>query len=372
MRTTIADVAAKAGVSKTTVSRVLNAKGDLDERTAARVRQVIDELGYVPSSRAVGLASGRTRVLGLLVPTLLWPWIGEVVQGAVDAIEDAGYGVLLFTCGKGDASMRRFAAEVSANSFDGLVVIEPEGTLDYIASLHEQGLPVVMIDDRANHPQFPSVGTTNVLGGEQAARHLLELGRTKPLVVRGEARFGCIAERLQGFQSVFEQAGLPIEPSRVLDGEFTFAGGRNAVAKLRRAGIAFDCVFAHNDLSAAGAMQAIHAAGMRIPQDVAVVGFDDVSFAANTDPGLTSVRQPLTEMGATAARMLLGRVEGSVESGLTDDRRVIPTRLVVRGSTVADKQWKLPRQRSAAKGQPEPPRAAAPGRSSGARTRTAS
>ena len=171
MRITIADVAVRAGVSKTTVSRVLNAKDDLDERTAARVRQVIDELGYVPSSGAVGLARGKTRVVGVLVPSLQWPWMGDVIQGAVDTIEASAYGMLLFTCNRGDESMRKFASQVSAKSFDGLVVIEPEGTLDYIASLHAGGLPVVMIDDRVQQPQFPSVGTTNRDGGLAAASY---------------------------------------------------------------------------------------------------------------------------------------------------------------------------------------------------------
>jgi len=125
MPITIADVASRAGVSKTTVSRVLNGKGELDASTANRVREVIDELGYVPSARAVNLARGRTRVVGMLVPSLTWPWMGDVLQGAVDVLESEGYGLLLFTCNRGDESMRQFATQVSAKSFDGLLVIEP-------------------------------------------------------------------------------------------------------------------------------------------------------------------------------------------------------------------------------------------------------
>ena len=186
MPITIADVAARAGVSKTTVSRVLNGKGELDASTVARVRLVIDELGYVPSARAVSLARGRTGVIGMLVPSLTWPWIGEVIQGAVDVVESGEFGVMLFTCNQGDESMRRFASQVNAKAFDGLLVIEPEGTLDYIENaldyiteLHSSGLPVVLIDDRESRPQFPSVSTTNRAGGRQAAAHLLELGRRR-------------------------------------------------------------------------------------------------------------------------------------------------------------------------------------------------
>jgi LacI family transcriptional regulator len=330
VRITMADVARHAGVSKTTVSRVLNGKGDLDAGTAARVRSVIAELGYVPSSGAVGLARGRTSTVGVLVPSLTWPWMGDVLQGAVDVLEAESYGLLLFTCNRGEESMRRFATQVSAKSFDGLLVIEPEGTLDYIDGLHAKGLPVVMIDDRGHQPLFPSVATTNRAGAETAAQHLLELGRRRPVVVQGP-QFGCTEERLEGFGQTYAAAGFPIDADRIVDGEFTFDGGRLAIKRMLEAGIEFDAVFAHNDLSAAGVIQELRDSGRRIPTDVSVVGFDDIPLAAHTEPTLTTVRQPLREMGDAAARMLLSYFEGSPVS---ETRQVIPTTLVVRGSSV--------------------------------------
>ena len=331
MPITIADVAARAGVSKTTVSRVLNGKGEIDEATAARVAKVIEELGYVPSARAVGLARGRTRIVGMLVPSLTWPWMGEVLQGVVDVVETEGYGLLLFTCNRGDESMRVFATQVSAKSFDGLLVIEPEGTLDYIAGLHARGLPVVLIDDREHRPLFPSVATTNRDGGHAAGTHLLELGRRRPLVVTGTNRFGCTQERLDGFAEAYANAGLPLDPALVVEGDFTFDSGQVAVKRAIEAGVTFDAVFAHNDLSAAGAMQAVREVGRRVPEDVAVVGFDDLPLAATTEPPLTSVRQPLREMGETAARMLLAHFDGAA---LPPVPTVIPTTFTIRGSTI--------------------------------------
>lgn len=161
MRVTIADVAREAGVSKTTVSRVINLKGEVDGSTAARVREVIANLGYVPSSGAVGLARGSSRTVGMLVPSLTWPWMGEVLQGVVDTVEAADHGLLLFTCNRGAESVERFTTQVSARAFDGLVVVEPENTLDHLTELHRSGLPIVLIDDRGHHPEFPSVVTTN-------------------------------------------------------------------------------------------------------------------------------------------------------------------------------------------------------------------
>lgn len=326
----MADVASRAGVSKTTVSRVLNGKDDLDPATAARVRQVIEELGYVPSAGAVSLARGRTRVVGMLVPSLTWPWVGEVLQGVVDVVEAEGYGLLLFSASRGEESILRFASKVSAKSFDALVVIEPEGTLEYLAELHRKGMPVVLIDDRGHRPEFPSVSPTNREGGASAARHLLGLGRRHPVVVTGPEGLGCTQDRLDGFRSVYDEAGIALAPGAVVGGDFTFEGGREAIRGLLAAGIRFDAVFAHNDLSAAGALRALSEASLRVPQDVAVVGFDDVPLASYTEPPLTTVRQELRQMGETAARMLMSFFDGT---SLPTAPVTLETTLIVRGST---------------------------------------
>jgi LacI family transcriptional regulator len=329
MRVTIAEVALRAQVSKATVSRVLNGKPDVDVSTAERVRQVIDEIGYVPSARAVGLARGRARTVGMLAPSLTWPWMGEVLQGVVDSLEAEGYGLLLYTVNRGPESLSQFASHVSANAFDGLLVIEPPDTLNYIATLYAQGLPVVMIDDRGSHPQFPSVATTNREGAQGAAQHLLDAGRTKFAVVTGPMQFGCTRERLDGFRDALAAAGLSVDPRLVVDGDFTTDGGTVATEKLLSTGIPFDGVFAHNDLSAMGVLRALRTAGRTVPGDVSVVGFDDVPIASHAEPSLTTVRQPLQEMGVAAARMLLSHFGGEA---LPEKPLVLPTSLVVRQS----------------------------------------
>nr|WTB33883.1 LacI family transcriptional regulator [Streptomyces sp. NBC_00830] len=320
MRVTIADVAREAGVSKTTVSRVINAKGEVGGSTAARVREVIAQLGYVPSSGAVGLARGSSRTVGMLVPSLAWPWMGEVLQGVVDTVEAADYGLLLFTCNRGAESVERFTSQVSARAFDGLVVVEPENTLDHLTALHRGGLPIVLIDDRGHHPEFPSVVTTNHEGGASAARHLLAAGRTRPLVLTGPQHFGCVRDRLDGFRTV-----LPTD--LVVHGDFTERSGRQAVEQLLAEGAQFDSVFAHNDISAAGVLRALRAAGRSVPDDIAVVGFDDIPMAEHTEPPLTTVRQPTRQMGETAARLLLSHLGGTTTPG---EPVVLPTELVVR------------------------------------------
>ncbi|MDQ0793823.1 LacI family DNA-binding transcriptional regulator [Streptomyces sp. B1I3] len=322
MRVTIADVAREAGVSKTTVSRVVNLKGEVDGSTAARVREVIAHLGYVPSSGAVGLARGSSRTVGMLVPSLTWPWMGELLQGVVDTVEAADYGLLLFTCNRGAESVERFTSQVSARAFDGLVVVEPENTLDHLTELHRSGLPIVLIDDRGHHPEFPSVVTTNHEGGASAARHLRAGGRTRPLVVTGPEHFGCVRDRLAGFRAV-----LPTD--LIVRGDFTERSGRLAVEELLAEGAQFDSVFAHNDITAAGVLRALRAAGRRVPDDIAVVGFDDIPMAEHTEPPLTTVRQPTRRMGEAAARLLLSHLGGTA---VPDGPVVLPTELVVRHS----------------------------------------
>ncbi|MEV5972164.1 LacI family DNA-binding transcriptional regulator [Streptomyces sp. NPDC051921] len=322
MRVTISDVARAAGVSKTTVSRVLNTKAEVDGATAARVREVIDVLGYVPSSGAVGLARGSSRTIGMLTPSLTWPWMGEVLQGVADTVEAAGYGMLLFTCNRGADSVAHFATQVSARAFDGLLVVLPEGTLGTVTAMHRRGMPVVLVDDHGHRPAFPSVATTHHIGGASAAAHLLATGRERPLVITGPTRFGCVRERLAGFVDV-----LPTD--LVINGEFTEDTGRDAVERSLAEGRPFDSVFAHNDLIAAGALRALRAVGRRVPDDVALVGFDDLPMARHTEPPLTTVRQPMRAMGEAAARMLLAGLGGAP---LPDEPLVLPTELVVRRS----------------------------------------
>ncbi|WAU82508.1 LacI family DNA-binding transcriptional regulator [Streptomyces sp. Qhu-G9] len=329
MGITIADVAARAGVSKTTVSRVLNGKGEIHENTVLKVRKAISELGYVPSAGAVGLARGTTQMIGMLVPDLAWVWSG-IVQAVVDTLENEGFGLRMLTWNRGEESLRRLGLQVAAKSFDGLLVLEPEGALGYITELHEAGLPVVLIDDRFQRPGFPYVATTNREGGEQAARHLLEIGRRRPLVVTGPEAYGCTRERLGGFVEVYAQAGIELDQRRIICGDFQFENSRSAVAQALADGVEFDAVFGHNDPSAAGVLAALHGAGLEIPRDVAVVGFDDVELASYTYPALTTIRQPMWEMGEAAARLLLDHVRGSPEAAPS---RTIPTSLVIRGSS---------------------------------------
>jgi LacI family transcriptional regulator len=213
----------------------------------------------------LGLARGRSHTVAILIPSLTWPWMGEVMQDIADVVESEGYALLLFTCDRGAESMRQFTTHLSADSFDGLLAIEPEGTLSYIAELHARGLPVVLIDDRGHEPPFPSVGTTNRAGARAAADHLLELGRRRPLIITGAQRFGCVRDRRSGFADGYAGAGWPLDP-QLEDDAWSARSSRQLMAR-KRTDLADERMF--------GADGPIRAQGSGTPLSVSV-------FAAGT------------------------------------------------------------------------------------------
>jgi LacI family transcriptional regulator len=249
--------------------------------------------------------------------------MGDVLQGVADVLEAKGYGLLLNTVNRGADSMTQFARHVSAKAFDGLLLVEPPDTLSYIQSLHESGLPVVMIDDRGHHPGFPSVATSNRAGAASAARHLAATGRDRIVMITGPAEFGCTAERVQGFRDVMAEKLL-------VEGDFTPESGLAAIREVLRSGLDFDGVFAQNDMMAVGALDGLREAGRAVPEDVAVIGFDDIALAAHAVPALTTVRQPSREMGEAAATMLLDHLLDNTP--LPHTPHVVPTSLIIRDS----------------------------------------
>jgi LacI family transcriptional regulator, galactose operon repressor len=329
-RPTINDIAKRAGLSKASVSRALNGKQDVDPATRQRVLKLAAQIGYVPSASARALSNGRSNSLGLLVPTLTWPWILEVLRGVAEEIEPSGYSLILYTTAGGADSERAFMSEViPAGAVDGLALVIPLGMLDYIEQLAKGGLPIVVVDDRGHYPDLPTVATTNIEGGRVATNHLIEQGRRRIAMLNGPHDFGCNRDRLAGYKSALQEAGLRFDLRHVTDSDFKESGGASAMATLLAADPRLDAVFAANDLMAFGAMRALRSAGRRVPDDVAVVGFDDLPASAMTHPPLTTVRQPLYEMGRTAASMVMAAVRGERIA----KRVELATSLVIRESS---------------------------------------
>jgi len=306
----IRDVAERAGVGVGTVSRVLNDAPGVAAATRQRVRAVMDELGYRPSSTARNLSLGRTLTLGVVAPFFTSPSVVERLRGIDDVIGESDYDLTLFnieTLEQRRAAMRRFARRTRV---DGVIVISLPMSVGEVRALERDRLPAVCVDV-ANSP-LPYVAIDDVEGGEIATRHLLAAGHTRVAFV-GDVKdvafgFASSERRLEGFRRALGDAEVALPASYVKRGPF----GRESAGRLARQLLALrrrpTAVFAASDVQAFGVLDAAARAGLAVPEDLSVIGFDDIELAAAI--GLTTVRQPLRESGQIGARMLLGAIDG--------------------------------------------------------------
>jgi LacI family transcriptional regulator len=306
---TIQDIARLAGVSKATVSRVLNHKPDVDPATRERILRIMDEQGFVPSITAAGLAGGRPRMIGALVPSLTWPFIAETVQGVAEVIEQSAYELILYSIPHGKDRSAALDRILDARLTAGLVAMTPGQSAQRLAQLHEQGFPVVMLDDQNPPTSAPWVGADNRSGAYTATRHLISLGHRRIAHIRGPLSYQCSEDRHQGYCQALIEAGITPDPLLVVQGDFELASGHTCAHQLFSMLERPTAIFSSNDNMAWGVLKVAEEYGLRVPDDVAVVGFDDTAPSAHTHPPLTTVRQPLHEMGRRAAELLIWLLE---------------------------------------------------------------
>lgn len=328
-RVTIADIAKRAGVSKATVSRVLNSKPDVDESTRQRIFGIIQETGYAPRVTAVSLATGRTHLIGLLAPSLSRPYSLEIIQGVAEGVEESEYELVLYTTSLAEKNQELFVEVLSNGLTDGLVVLLPRDGLHNLAHLRTARMPVVLIDHRGMAAGLPSVTVANRKAAYEACQYLIGLGHRRVGFIAGLLDFGCSRDRLEGYRCALDEAGLDASPDLVKIGDFSLASGYARTMELLAGTPRPTAIFCSNDEMANGALRAVRAAGLRVPGDVSVLGFDDVPLAALTVPPLTTVRQPLRAMGRKAVEMVFRQLEG----GTIDPFEVeLQTELVIRES----------------------------------------
>lgn len=332
----IKDVAREAGVSVGTVSNVLNNPGTVKRETLERVRAVIRDLGYVRSESARQLRSGSSRILGLLVLDMANPFFVDMAAGAEIAAEAAGLGVMLCNSAQSPAKEARYLSVFAEQQVRGVLVTPADGTGGTLADFARHGIPFVSVDRVVPSAEGCSVGVDDVVGGELAVRHLLERGHTSLVYVSGSMRLTQCRDRHSGALRALRAAGHGSGALRHIEGELLdVAAGRDAGARLLGMSPRPTAVFCANDLLALGVLQALYAAGVSVPDDMALVGYDDIEFAAAAAVPLTSVRQPARRMGETAARLLLAEVDAAAGAGgHTHERVVLQPELVVRRSSL--------------------------------------
>ena len=329
--TTIIDVARAAGVSTATVSRVLNDDNRVNPALAARVQQAIGELGYRPSRAARTLRTQHARVWALIIPDVCNPHFTDMVRGIEDVAYSAGYSLILCNT-DADADKERTYLELAlAEHVVGVILAPTSPSPSLIAEMQARKVSVVTVDRRLSSGTLDGVFVNNAAGAEHAVDHLLSRGYRSLACITGPTDTTTGRDRLDGFVSALQRNAVELaDQNFVRVGDFRESGGRHEMEELLKLPSRPDAVLVGNNLMTLGALKAIVAAGLDVPRDVAVVGFDDSSWNAVVHPPLTCVAQPAYDLGAESARLLLTRINGY--NGPTREVMLVPT-LRVREST---------------------------------------
>ncbi len=324
------DVAERAGVSVTVVSYVVNnGPRPVSSATRARVEKAIEELGYYPNELARSLRRQRSLTIGLLIPNLTNPVYAEIARNMEDVCTEAGYLVLLCDSARDPAQEKRFIFMLRAKQVDGLVMIPSQDPLELIEPLQAAFIPTVVLEH--DLPQAHCIAIDDLRGGRMGTQHLLSLGHRRIGLIRRYPSSALSCDRFTGYRQTLEAAGITYDPSLAVECEAGQAAGYQAMQQLLALPEPLTAVFTHNDVLALGAMHAIWEAGLSIPDDISIVGYDDTASSAYLTPPLTTVRFPKAEMGRQAAHRILQLVRDNRD--IPACTAVLPVELVVRAST---------------------------------------
>lgn len=329
---TLEMVAREAGVSPSTVSRILNGSAAVSEAKKLAVDEAIRKLRFRPNPVARGLAGGRTLSVGVLTQTISSPFYGEALHGIEDSLEQAGY-IPLFVSGHWQEAGERKALEaLLSRRVDGLIVLAGRLANPDLEA-YSRSVPMVVVGRGLSGPGLFSLEFDNRAGGLLATRHLIECGHTRIAFIAGDTAHQDALERQAGYCEALESAGIAFDPALVMPGDFTEAGGLLAVNRLLESRTSFTGIFAANDQTAIGAALGLYRKNVRIPDDVSLVGFDDLAPARYAIPPLTTVRQSVYEMGCQAARAMLDLLRGDPPTVALPPPQLVPresTRRVIR------------------------------------------
>ncbi|MEU1464734.1 LacI family DNA-binding transcriptional regulator [Streptomyces sp. NPDC005706] len=339
-RPTLEEVAARAGVGRGTVSRVINGSPRVSEATRAAVEAAVAELGYVPNTAARALAANRTDAIALVVPEpetrfFSEPYFSDMLRGVGSELSDSEMQLLLIFAGS-DRERQRLAQYLAAHRVDGVLLVSVHADDPLPDMLSQLEIPAVISGPRSAAETLTSVDSDNYGGARSAVEHLMSRGRRRIAHITGRLDVYGAQRRVDGYRDALRDAGLPVDEGLIEPGDFTDEGGRRAMTTLLGRHPDLDAVFAGSDVMAAGARQVLREAGRSVPGDVALVGYDDSAIARHMDPPLTSVRQPIEEMGRAMIDLLLTEIADRRPALARDPQRrhaVLPTELVGRASS---------------------------------------
>ena len=329
-KVTIVEVAAEAGVSFGTVSRVINNDVHVKPETRERVLATMRRLNFVANRQARSLAGGKSNTIGVLVPDLGTGYIGEIMRGIDDELGMAGYDLVLYTTHRAANKEAEYVSNLARGMVDGLLIVLPRNPEDFTESLIEQRYPFVLIDHQGTGKMCPTVSAANWQGGFNAVEYLIQLGHRRIGLITGALDLGSAVGRMDGYKMALRANHIPLDPELIYEGTFHQPDGYDGAKKLLELSDPPTAIFAENDTMAMAAMDAVREKGLRVPDDVSIIGFDDIPQASLIRPALTTVRQPLEQMGRIATQMTLELIQ-SPEA--TRRQIELPAELVIRAST---------------------------------------
>lgn len=326
----IIEVAERAGVSITTVSHALSGRRPVSEATRAHVRQVIQELGYEPNQLARGLRTRRSNTIALIIPDITNPFYPWIARGLQQVVAAAGYHVLVASTDASPQTERAVITEMITRQIDGIAFASYHNDTADLAPAVDAGIPVVLLGGRTPKPGIDVVSSDDLASGELATRYLIGRGYRRIAYLTGTQRKGPPANRLNGYRQALREAESTVDAPLVVRTEFSREGGEQGMRELLDLARPPRAVLCANDIMAVGALQAAQARGLRVPEDIAVMGFDDIEIAQITAPKLTTVAIRPLEQGEAIGRVLLGHLDNS--GALTAQRVLFDTSIVRRES----------------------------------------
>src|SRR5262245_44318790 len=326
---TIAEVATRAGVSTTTVSHTFSGRRPVAPETRARVRRAVEELGYRPNGLARSLRTQRSHTVALIIPDITNPYYPALARGIQNVLADAGYHVLVCNTDREPRYESEYVADVLDRQVDGILLSAFHVVAEDLGEVFLHDIPLVAFGSRIEHSAVDVVRSDDAAGARDATLHLIERGHRRVGMICGPPGSPPSEARLSGYRDALAEAGLPFLPELVVQGDFTRLGGAAAMQRITALPERPTALFCANDLMAIGAMDTARRVGLALPDDLALVGYDDIEAAAFLTPALTTVLNPARELGTTGGRLLLERMLGYRVS-----RReiVIPHRLIERDS----------------------------------------
>jgi len=329
----IKDIARIAHVSHSTVSRALSNSPRVRPETVEKIRRIAEESGYRASAVARSLATRRTNTIGVVVTTIADLFAAGVVSGIEEIAGNHGYSVFLSNSNADPDREVRVVRSFEERRVDGIIVTASRVGALHVPALSRMRVPIVLVNNQHPSEFVHSISIENISASCEATRHLLDLGHRRIAYIGDRNGSQSDTERFGGYRQALDRAGLPFEPELVVHGDGKPEGGIRAIAQLLASPEPPTAVFCYNDMTALGAIRRIHDAGMRVPADISVIGFDDLSIVQYTEPPLTTIRQPMPQMGRMAMETMLELLAGSKSS----HHLRVPGELVVRASTAPPK-----------------------------------